>query len=348
MNYYEKRAVTTREPERHASNSKHTVRSKYQKLYISISPIDEKGDFGMSMFHKANRRKAKARILLKGPSWGGKTTSALLMAYGMTVTDDGKGGHSWDRIAGIDTENSRMEMKAGMKFGETTIESFPVCQLERPFSVEKYIQAIAEAEKMKDIDVIIIDSASHEWVGGGGILDQKDRMSATSENKMSPWTVLTPAHNRFVDAITSSPKHIIVTVRTKHGVAMVVDESSKVKVQKVPLDTMMRDGFEFEFSWVFSMVGGSAMTEKDDSGMFPVDTGFVPGPESGEAIISWLNQGIDEPMPESKINLDSKSTLCSCGSRASLEDTEDVCGKQVGIYRCMSENKLFRKEVTKL
>lgn len=298
----------------------------------------------MSMFHQASRRKSKARILLKGPSWGGKTTSALLMAYGMT--NDGKGGHSWQRIAGIDTENSRMEMKSGMTFGELKIDSFPVCQLERPFSVEKYLAAIAEAEKMPNIDVIIIDSASHEWVGGGGILDQKDRMSSTADNKMSPWTVLTPAHNRFVDAITSSPKHIIVTVRTKHGVAMVVDESSKVKVQKVPLDPMMRDGFEFEFSWVFSMVGGSAMTEKDDSCMFPKDVGFVPGPETGEAIISWINQGVDSPAPKTSLNLDNRSVMCKCGSRATLEDTEDVCGKQVGIYRCMAENRLFRMAIS--
>ena len=299
----------------------------------------------MALFHQASRRKSKARILLKGPSWGGKTTTALLMAYGMT--NDGKGGHSWQRIAGIDTENNRMEMKAGMTFGDIKIDPFPVCQIGRPFTVEKYLTAIAEAEKMPNIDVIIIDSASHEWIGGGGILDQKDKMSAssTSNNNFGAWNILTPQHNRFVEAITTSTKHIIVTVRTKHGIVMVTGEDQKTKVQKVPLDVMMRDGFEFEFSWVLNMVDGVAMVDKDDSSMFPRDTGFIPGPETGESIISWINQGSDDPVPKTVLNRDPNAALCQCGSRATLIETEDVCGKMVGIYKCMAESKLFRKEV---
>jgi len=290
----------------------------------------------------STRRRAKARILLRGPSWGGKTTSALLMAYGMT--DDGKGGHSFKRIAGIDTENGRMEVKAGMEFNGVKVDPFLVTSISEPYTVEKYVMALAVAEKLP-IDVIIIDSASHEWAGPGGLLERKDSIDLTSNNRngASAWNVITPLHNRFISAILSSPKHVIVTLRTKSGISMVEGEDSKTKVRRVALDSIMRDCFEFEFSWAFSMIDGIAIAEKDDSCLFPKDKGFVPGPETGEAIIAWLNQGVDEEPPKTALNYDCKAVLCDCGSRATLEATDDVVGKKVGIYRCLAENRHFRR-----
>ena len=51
-----------------------------------------------------------------------------------------------------------------------------------PFSPEKYIEALQLCEK-EGMEVIIIDSISHEWEGIGGILEQHSAMVGNSYSK---------------------------------------------------------------------------------------------------------------------------------------------------------------------
>lgn len=96
--------------------------------------------------HKAQRRAAKIKLALQGPSGSGKTMSSLLMASGMT---------NWSKIAVIDTENHSADLYSHL--GE-----YNVLQLEKPFTPERYIKAIEVCEQA-GMEVIIIDSVSHEW-----------------------------------------------------------------------------------------------------------------------------------------------------------------------------------------
>ena len=100
---------------------------------------------------KASRKAAKIKLGIQGPSGSGKTYSALQLAYGLTG--------DWSKIAVIDTENHSADLYAHL--GE-----YQVLGLTKPYSPERYIQAIDTCEKA-GIEVVIIDSTSAEWEGSG-------------------------------------------------------------------------------------------------------------------------------------------------------------------------------------
>ena len=52
-----------------------------------------------------------------------------------------------------------------------------------PFSTEKYIEAISLCEAA-GMEVIIIDSISHEWDGSGGIIDLHSNMMGNSFHQL--------------------------------------------------------------------------------------------------------------------------------------------------------------------
>src|SRR5688572_1026121 len=103
---------------------------------------------------KSNRKKSKIRLALQGPSGSGKTFSALLIAFGLCG--------SWNKIAVIDSENHSSELYSHLG-------GFSVIDLKAPFTPERYMEAIKLCE-ISGIEVIIIDSISHEWESEGGIL----------------------------------------------------------------------------------------------------------------------------------------------------------------------------------
>ena len=102
----------------------------------------------------AQRAQVKLRLGLSGASGFGKSYSALLLAFGIT--------NDWSKIAIIDTENSSANLYAHLG-------NFNVLSLNEPYSPERYIEAIKTCENSQ-IEVIIIDSITHEWSGEGGCL----------------------------------------------------------------------------------------------------------------------------------------------------------------------------------
>src|SRR6266511_4630310 len=110
---------------------------------------------------QASRKNAKIKMALQGPSGSGKTYGALLLAFGLC--------NDWTKIAVIDTENHSSELYAHLG-------NYKVLHLQAPFSPERYIEAIKVCEKA-GIEVIIIDSISHEWEGIGGILEVHGNMT---------------------------------------------------------------------------------------------------------------------------------------------------------------------------
>ena len=112
----------------------------------------------------ANRQKVKIKMALQGPSGSGKTFGALLLGFGLCG--------DWGKIAVIDSENRSSELYAHLG-------RFNVVSIEAPFTPEKYIEAIQICEKAS-MEVIIIDSISHEWEGIGGILEIHGNMAGNS------------------------------------------------------------------------------------------------------------------------------------------------------------------------
>jgi hypothetical protein len=226
-------------------------------------------------FRKAQRSAAKLRLLLESPSGGGKTFGALTIAKGM-------GG----RVVVIDTENGSSD-RYDKQF------DFEVGDLKPPFTPEAYIAAIKEAER-EGYDIIIVDSITHEWSGEGGCLELIDSISKANYrgNTWSAWSEVTPRHRKFMDCMLRSSAHIICTTRSKTETAQVEERGKKV-VKKLGMKAETRDGAEYEFDCVLSIVhdGHYATVSKDRTGLF---SGRDPKPitvETGRQLAEWLAVG---------------------------------------------------------
>ena len=222
---------------------------------------------------KATRKQVKLKIGIQGPSGSGKTFSALLVAFGMTG--------DWSKIAVIDAENSSSELYSHL--GE-----FNVLPLEPPYTPERYVQAI-NACSIDDIEVVIIDSMSHEWDGKGGILEIMDGMTG---NSFANWGKVTPRHNKFIDAILNTRKHFICTMRAKQDYVLTQNSNGKQVPQKVGLKAITREGVDYEFTLVFDVdIKHNANATKDRTMLFMDEPQTVLSAEHGKALMKWANSG---------------------------------------------------------
>lgn len=220
---------------------------------------------------------------LQGPSGSGKTYSALLLAYGL-VKD-------WDKIVIIDSENHSADLYAHLG-------DYSVVQIGPPFSPAKYIEAIEICEAA-GMEVIIIDSISHEWEGQGGILDIHSSMMG---NSFTNWSKVTPMHNSFVNKILQSPAHIIATVRSKVDYVL-SDRNGKMVPEKVGLKGITREGMDYEFTIVLDIdLKHHATASKDRTGLFSDKPQFVITEATGELIKDWCMSGFKVSDIEAEID----------------------------------------------
>lgn len=226
----------------------------------------------MSMFKKAERKQSKLRLALTGASGSGKTTAALNIATGM-------GG----KIAVLDTENGSASLYADQF-------DFDVVNLTAPYTPERFIEVIGAAEKA-GYDILIIDSASHEWSGKGGCLEINDMLAASKfrGNTWSAWSETTPRHRAFIDAMLRSPMHIIVTMRSKTETV----QGEGKKVMKLGMKSEQRDGVEYEFTTVLDLQHEShlATATKDRTRLFMGADPHVITKDTGASLMDWLNSG---------------------------------------------------------
>lgn len=221
-------------------------------------------------FTKAERKKAKLKLNLNGASGSGKTYSALVLASSL-----GK------KIAVIDTENESASLYAN----EFNFDTLP---LKPPYSPERFAGAIHAAHNM-GYEVLIIDSASHEWIGTGGCLEINDEAAKRFKgNTWSAWSETTPRHRKFIDAILQTDMHIITTTRAKTETV----QGEKGKVIKLGMKAEQREGYEYELTVSLDMLHENkfAIPTKDRTKLFN-PAGEVITKETGEKLIAWLNDG---------------------------------------------------------
>jgi hypothetical protein len=224
----------------------------------------------MSNLRKATRTKAKIRLGLSAVSGGGKTYSALQIAYGLAG--------DWNKVAVIDTENGSADLYAHL--GDYSVLSL------KDTSPESYIKAISECE-MAGMEVIIVDSITHEWEF---CLQEQERLGGTYQ----AWGKITPRHNAFIKSMLNSPSHIITTVRRKQDYEMTKDGNGKMKVEKAGLKEVTRDGWEYELTVNLEMdMQHNATASKDRTGLFMGNPSFVPSVATGVAIKEWCDSGLD-------------------------------------------------------
>lgn len=174
-------------------------------------------------FKEASREAAPVFIGIEGESGSGKTYSALLLARGIA----GPTG----KIGIADTEGRRALMYAE----EPEIGGFLHMDFVAPYSSDRFREMI-HAAKNAGIDVLVIDSASHEHEAEGGMLDYADqeerRMANNPRRNQAKWIKPKMAHNRFVRTALSCGMHIIFCIRIK----TIVDTDVKPPlIKKLPV-----------------------------------------------------------------------------------------------------------------
>lgn len=166
-----------------------------------------------SAFRPATRAEAKPLIGLYSESGCGKTWSALLLARGF-VGPNGK-------IGMIETEGGRGEANVGRE----PVGQYLVRPIRQAFSPQSYGEAITDAENEK-LDALIIDSASHEWEGAGGVLAMAAANQSAGKKGVLVWQQPKIDHQRhFMLRLMQTPiPLVIVCMRAKYPMVQVKNE----------------------------------------------------------------------------------------------------------------------------
>lgn len=224
---------------------------------------------------KAERKHAKLRLALTGPSGAGKTFSALILA------------RNFGRVAVIDTERGSASLYAHLC-------DFDTIELDPPYTPERFLEAMKLVQN-GGYDICVIDSITHEWNGVGGCLELVDTLAAAKYrgNTWAAWNDVTPRHRLFMDMLNQIPMHIIATMRSKTETAQ-IEEGNKKKVVKLGMKSEQRDGSDYEFTTVLDLVhdGHFALASKDRTELFNGSPEVITD-ATAKKLIGWLNSGVD-------------------------------------------------------
>lgn len=224
------------------------------------------------MFQKATKTQSRLRLALCGPSGSGKTFTALNIAQ-----------HLGQTVAVIDTEHG-----SASKYADRF--DFDVCEL-TDHHPAKYIEAI-KAAGQAEYEIAIIDSLSQAWF-------EELRLAGKG---FDGWKDVRPLERALIEAILSSPCHIIATMRTKTEWVM-EDYTNKqgkacVAPKKVGTAPIQSSGIEYEFDLAGELNLEHVLTISKSRCPELSNQEFIhPGQELAEALNAWLTDGA--PMPES-------------------------------------------------
>lgn len=219
-------------------------------------------------------QKTYFKIGLFGTSGSGKTYSSIRLAKGL-VSDVSK-------IVIINTEDQITNIYK-KRLGMFHVEHFGA-----PYDPLRYVKAI-EHFVSKGFEAIIVDSISHEWNGKGGCLELHNQFGGD----FKAWAKVTPLHNQFIEAIVKAPCHIIACGRKKQEYSMDRDTNGRTKIQKVGLEIITRDGFDYELTCAFDLDQRHYATPtKDRTGIFlkgeePIP--FIITEETGQLLTKEFN-----------------------------------------------------------
>lgn len=267
---------------------------------------------------QAQRSSAKIKMALAGSSGSGKTFSALTLASGLL--GDGK----MNKIAIIDTENGSADLYSHLG-------DYNVITLTAPYTPERYTEAL-NACTQAGMEVVIIDSISQEWDGIGGCLELVESYGG----KYQDWAKVTPRHQKFIQAILSAPFHVIATMRKKQDYDMTKDGNGKIKVEKVGLKSITREGMEYEFTTVLNLdMYHNFTTDKDRTGIFTSLPSEKLTIKHGQMIKDWCNSGKKEavpavPTPPIVTDIAPKVLETNGDIKRTIKDTSEVLAELLG------------------
>ena len=273
---------------------------------------------------EAQRAGARLFIVMAAISGGGKTYTALQLAYGLA------NGVS-KKVGLLDTENRRGSLYSDIlknKKGET--QPFMIGDLFPPFSPQRYIDAIKEFQKA-GVEVLVIDSGSHEWEGEGGCEDIAHAPGADGKAPRNPrWNDAKREHKRFVNTALQCDMHVILCLRAREKVKLVKvrdERTGKEKTEYEPMGVMpiCEKNLMFEATASMMLWNGGKEREvlkcpEDLAGIFGKAGENAEGylvPRHGLLLRQWIDGGaqVDAELEHARNSL---RTVCE-GGMAALE-----------------------------
>lgn len=243
----------------------------------------------MSQFEvrPATRKSTRLLIGLYGESGSGKTKSALLLARGIA----GPSG----KVVVIDTEAGRAEF-----FADEIPGGYEAIPFASPFSPSRYVDAISTAEN-QGADVIIVDSASHEWEGQGGVLDLAGENEQAGKKALAIWKLPKLEHAKFVLKLMQAKCTVIVCLRAKFKSRQVKNARGFTEIVKDEhLTPIQAEDFLFELTLHMQVNLDHSITvtkegRKDLRSLLPANNTEPLRIEHGAAIAQWASNAAKIP-----------------------------------------------------
>lgn len=240
-------------------------------------------------FRKAVGSEAKPLVGLYAESGCGKTKGALLIAKGFTG--------DMAKVGMIETESGRGEAWAE----DPILGGYNVLSLRSEFSPSTYGAAISQAEQ-EGMHCLIIDSASHEWEGIGGVLDMAATNEADGKKGQLVWQKPKIDHARqFMLRLTQTPiALVIVCMRAKYPMEQVVIGGKKEWQRSKTLQPKQSDDIlseMFVHGWIDKehLFHGTKYTVETMRDVF-VDGERITV-ETGERLAAWSQGRQARPAP---------------------------------------------------
>ncbi|MGQ4289098.1 AAA family ATPase, partial [Bacillus thuringiensis] len=144
--------------------------------------------------------------------------------------------------------------------------------------------------KQAGVEVIIIDSLSHNWQGEGGIVETHGNMSG---NSFQNWGKLASETTSLIKTLTQNDVHILATLRTKTEYVVESDSNGKMAPRKVGTKPVQKDELEYEFMLNFVIdIDHVATTSKDNTQLFEGNSQKITA-DVGRKLYQWLELGLD-------------------------------------------------------
>lgn len=296
---------------------------------------------GILNIREAEREGARIVVAASGVSGSGKTRTLLELAYGLA-------NYNSRKIGFLDTENRRGSLYADCLRNERgEVQKFLIADLDPPFSPDRYKQAILEFQAA-DIEVLVIDSVSHEWEGQGGCHDIAKPPG--HGNKPGKWSIAKEAHKSFMNTLLQSDMHILVSIRAREKVEMVA-VNGKVEYHKLGVLPIQEPNFMFEMTasmmmWDEGMAQQVMKCPGELRGILGRKEGYITA-KDGKALRDWVDGAKQlDPSVERNRNILRTSTeggmasLQAAWMAMSLADRREISSE----LRCPAEYKSAAEE----
>ena len=232
----------------------------------------------------ARREGARAVFGFAGVSGSGKTFSAIQFAYGLA-------GYNAAKVGLLDTENRRGSLYAEILEHATTrptSERFLIGDLVAPFSPSRYRDAVMQFQEA-GVDVLVIDSVTHEWEGVGGC----DDIANEGDPNVPRWNKAKRDHRAFMNALLQCDMHVVACLRAREKVK-ISGRGKDMKYESLGVLPVCEKNFMFELTASILLHDSGrrydlAKVPTDLIPHFPGDKYITA--DTGAAVRSWINAG---------------------------------------------------------